>query len=151
MSCCNHSWRSADGESHVFGGARPPWKPLELAAMVFGFVVFWPIGLAILGLKMASRRHGAEDLFGFAREQAERFREGWSFTSTFTEEPRRRGFASATGNTAFDDWRRAELERLEEERRKLAQAERDFADHIDQLRRARDREEFDSFMKSRNV
>ena len=54
-----------------------------------------------------------------------------------------------TGNTAFDDWRAGELSRLEEERRKLEDAEREFAEHIDQLRRARDREEFDRFMNAR--
>jgi hypothetical protein len=55
----------------------------------------------------------------------------------------------ATGNSAFDDWRNTELARLEEERRKLVQAEREFSEHLDRLRRARDREEFDRFMNER--
>ena len=55
----------------------------------------------------------------------------------------------STGNVAFDEWRESELARLEAERRKLAEAERDFAQHIEELRRARDREEFESFMRAR--
>ena len=56
-----------------------------------------------------------------------------------------------TGNTIFDEWRAAELARLEEERRKLEAAERDFADYIANLRRARDREEFERFMNERRA
>jgi hypothetical protein len=56
-----------------------------------------------------------------------------------------------TGNSAFDEWRSAELARLEEERQKLVQAERDFAEHLDKLRRARDREEFERFMQERRT
>ena len=55
-----------------------------------------------------------------------------------------------TGNRAFDEWRDSELARLEEERRKLEEAEREFAAHIEELRRARDREEFERFMKARH-
>ena len=61
------------------------------------------------------------------------------------------GAPRPTGNSAFDDWRSAELARLEEERQKLVQAERDFAEHLDKLRRARDREEFDRFMSERSA
>lgn len=56
---------------------------------------------------------------------------------------------AATGNTAFDDWRTAEIERIEAERRKLADAEREFQTFLSELKRARDREEFDRFMKAR--
>ena len=46
-------------------------------------------------------------------------------------------------------WRAGELARLEEECRKLFAAEREFAEFLEQLRRARDREEFDRFMQER--
>lgn len=55
----------------------------------------------------------------------------------------------SSGNAAFDDWRAGELARLEEERRKLEDAEREFSEHIDELRKARDREEFQRFMDAR--
>ena len=76
-------------------------------------------------------------VLGFAPRQS---RGGWS---PF-------GGMRPTGNRAFDEWRDSELARLEEERRKLEEAEREFAVHIEELRRARDREEFERFMKSRH-
>jgi hypothetical protein len=119
--------------------ARAQWKPVEIAATVLGFVLFWPLGLAILIAVMWRRSMGySGDVFGFAREQASRFQQGF-----VTEN----GWRS--GNVAFDEWREAELARLEAERRKLADAEREFAEHMRELRRARDREEFESFMRAR--
>jgi hypothetical protein len=54
-----------------------------------------------------------------------------------------------TGNRAFDEWKTAELARLEEERRKLDDAHREFAEFVENVRRAKDREEFERFMNER--
>ncbi len=121
--------------------------------MILGFIVFWPIGLAIIGFKVWQKRSGyGGDVFSFAEERAQAARDacrGWG-----GQRREARGFGGGwgprpTGNTAFDEWRNGELARLEEERRKLEQAEREFAEHIEQLRRARDREQFDRFMRER--
>ena len=39
------------GNANDWRGARcgTSWRPLEIVAMILGFVLFWPIGLAILG------------------------------------------------------------------------------------------------------
>jgi hypothetical protein len=50
---------------------------------------------------------------------------------------------------AFDDWRKAELDRIEEERRKLDEMRAEFDGYMRELRRARDQEEFDRFMRER--
>jgi hypothetical protein len=55
----------------------------------------------------------------------------------------------STGNVAFDDWRKAELDRLEEERRKLDEMREEFDSYVRELRRAKDQEEFDRFMRER--
>ena len=60
-------------------------------------------------------------------------------------------YASPTGNAAFDEWRAAELVRLDEERRKLDEAQREFAEYSDAIRRAKDREEFERFMAERRA
>jgi hypothetical protein len=152
------------------------WRPLEIVAMVLGFIVFWPIGLAILIFKIWQRRAGypgtladfAEEKFKAGAQFEERMRAKWREhweTGMWNCGHRRRegadrqsadrpwgGFGSGprpTGNAAFDDWRAAELARIEEERRKLWAAEREFADYMDGLKRARDREEFDRFMNQR--
>jgi len=115
-----------------------------------GFIVFWPIGLAVLGWKFWQRKSGYPgDIVTFGREK-------WSANWG----PGRWGLAanpwpgygfgaSPTGNRAFDEWRATELARLEEERKRLAAAEREFANYMENLRHARDREEFERFMNER--
>ncbi len=145
--------------------ARPGrsfWHPAELIAMVIGFIIWWPIGLAILALKMWQRRTGHDgDLVDAAQgvcmqggRWASTKARGMDFSRGWSDMPTRwsrGGTAAPTGNSAFDEWRSAELAKLEEQRRKLVDAEREFAEHIDSLRRARDREEFDRFMRARNA
>lgn len=119
-----------------------PWKAVEIAAMVFGFMVFWPIGLAVVAWKFWQKRSGYQgDLVNFLQDKWQK----GSHWASYSAVP---GFNSS-GNAAFDDWREKELARLEEERRKLAAAEQEFANFMANLRRARDREEFDRFMNER--
>jgi hypothetical protein len=135
MSCSaiGSGWReAAAGEN---GGSRYThrsgrWRGFEIAAMVLGFVLFWPVGLAILFWIIWNKQHGRT-------------------VSAPAWMPRLGPLAHATNNSAFEDWKRAELERLEEERRKLATAQQEFEDFLGQLKRAKDREEFDGFMAGR--
>jgi len=139
------------------------WKPMELVAMILGFILFWPIGLAILFAKIWQMRSAhAGDLPSFIQAKMnEKFREKWEqkmgrhwacgARRDFSDWPRHwRAGMRSSGNLAFDDWREAELARLEEERQKLVAAEREFAEFMDNLRRAKDREEFDRFMAARH-
>jgi hypothetical protein len=123
------------------------WKPMELAAMILGFVLFWPIGLAILGWKMyQAKTQYAGDFGQFAQEKWGGFERRSGLGAMAREFGGRPG---ASGNSAFDEWRKAELERLEEERRKIYEAEKAFYDYQEGLRQAKDREEFERFMASR--
>jgi hypothetical protein len=123
---------------------RPDWTPATIALMVLGFVVFWPLGLAML----------AYILFG---ERLKSFKKDANSTmdgvfSSFKRGGGRgyRGPQFGTGNVAFDDWRDAELTRLDEERRKLDEMREQFDEYVRELRRAKDQEEFDRFMRERN-
>ena len=57
----------------------------------------------------------------------------------------------STGNAAFDAYRRAELDRLEAQRRALEEESRAFSEFVEELKRARDREQFDAFMAKRRT
>ncbi len=111
------------------------FHPLETAAIILGFVFYWPIGLALLALKLW---RGKNQPLWPADAQAWGAR---AFSGSFAR----------SGNSVFDEWKRAELDRLEAERRKLSEAERDFAFFMDQLRKAKDREEFERFMAARRA
>jgi hypothetical protein len=123
------------------------WTLFELATMVLGFMVFWPIGLAVLVYKMWQRKSGADDLQTVMTAKWNEARAAWSRPSAWNWSPAGAG----TGNVAFDQWKAAELARLEAERRKLEDAAREFAEFLDNVRHAKDREEFDRFMNERRA
>lgn len=125
------------------------WRPIEILAVGLGFMVYWPIGLGLLVWKLAQRRvafDGSTDWFGNWRRKFEGFATG---PGGFGAGPMGSGFAGRSGNVAFDEWRKAEIERLEQERRKLETAQREFEDFVHEARKARDREEFERFMSGR--
>lgn len=120
---------------------RPAWNPVAILVMVLGFIAFWPIGLAVLAYILLQQKFNLPTKFRSPDAFAQCFRSrGRDFRSSF----------KTTGNVAFDEWRKAELDRLEKERDNLEQMRRDFDSHMYELRRARDREEFDRFMRERN-
>ena len=129
---------------------RPAWTPATIALMVLGFVVFWPLGLAMLayiiwgdrldGFKRDVNR-ATDGIFAGCRKGADKAQR-WGHAP--------RGMGGRTGNVAFDDWRDKELERLAEERRKLDDTLAEFDEYARELRRAKDQDEFDRFMANRN-
>jgi hypothetical protein len=120
---------------------RPAWTPLTIALMVLGFIFFWPLGLLMLGYIVFGGR-----IPEFKRHFANRSEE---WTREFRGCGRRGHGFSRSGNVAFDEYREKELKRLDEERRKLEDERREFEGFVRDLRRARDKEEFDRFMADR--
>ena len=120
---------------------RPDWTPATVALMVLGFVVFWPLGLAMLAYILFG-----EKFQSFKRDANLKADDVWNRCKS----GRYGAHSAATGNVAFDDWRKAELERLEEERRKLDEMLAEFDAYSRELRLAKDQEEFDRFMRQRN-
>lgn len=106
-------------ERRLDAWGRPGW----IGAMVLGFILAWPLGLALLFYMVWSGRMGNRHGKGWGC--------GWQ---------RQHG---GSGNTAFDAYREATLRRLEEEQ----QAFRDF---LARLRRAKDEAEFREFMDERS-
>jgi hypothetical protein len=118
---------------------RPTWTPLTIALMVIGFMIFWPLGLVMLAYILWGQRVPE------VRRHFEGMKRDWSSRDWCGP----RGNARS-GNTAFDDYRERELRRLDEERRKIEEDRREFEAFVHNLRRARDQEEFDRFMRDRN-
>jgi hypothetical protein len=118
---------------------RSPRKGLEIAAIILGFIFVWPLALAYLAWKLMG--------YPVPKEWKGFVEKNFSFLSTGTASAR--PAYSSTGNFAFDEYRRRELERLEEERRKLDEEAQVFAEFVEELKRAKDREEFDAFMAKR--
>jgi hypothetical protein len=110
-------------------------KPAWIALMVIGFIVFWPIGLGILAYliwsgRMGCARHG--DMQHWRERAAERWERRWGGSAGLRP----------SGNRAFDEYREGALRRLEEEAN-------EFREFLERLRMAKDRAEFDEFMRER--
>ena len=97
------------------------WTPLGFAAMILGFLVWWPLGFAVL----------AYILWGGSVDQL--MKDG------IDQFKSKASYGGGSGNAAFDEYRKQTLKRLEEE-------QVEFADYVERLRKARDQEEFDRFM-----
>jgi len=124
----------------VHGLIREPVLALlvaGLAAMVLGFILFWPIGLAILFFMIGSGRMGRRWVRRYGMGpggSAPNGDGGWGRWCR-DEQP-------SSGNAAFDEYRLETLRRLEEE-------QKDFAAFLERLRFAKDRAEFEQFMSER--
>lgn len=146
----------ADDSGAVIPGVPHRWTALTIALAAIGFVVFWPLGLAVIvyvvwGEKLAAWAGSSGGAFASVRKAADdlgrEFRDGLS----------PKGFGAGarnTGNAAFDAWRAAELKRIHEARRKLDEITSAFEAHLraergGQSDDARQRDEFERFMASR--
>jgi hypothetical protein len=105
-------------------------RPIWIALAFLGFVVWWPLGLALTACLLWS---GIMSCCGFGfgawRDDGER------------PAPERRA-PPPSGNHAFDEYRAETLRRLEDEQRA-------FRDFLSRLRMAKDKAEFDQFMAQR--
>ena len=85
---------------------RPAW----IAAMVAGFIVFWPVGLAVLAFLLWSGRMGCGRRHWGDWEQKARAKWGRNMD-------RFAGGMPSSGNRAFDEYREETLKRLYDEQR----------------------------------
>jgi hypothetical protein len=136
MSSTTHaaSWQTGGfPDAHGRKGPRRKW---EIAGIILGLFIFWPAALGYVAWK----------LMGYPVPNRWRayFADNFSY-------PFREARFGGTGNLAFEDYRRAELARLDEERRRIDEEARAFRGYVEDLKRAKDREEFDAFMAKRRA
>jgi len=116
-------------------------KPAWIALIVLGFLVFWPLGLAILAYTLWSGRMGC-GYHGYGRWQHKMERMQHKMDWMRSRMGGGPWAPPSSGNRAFDDYRMETLKRLEEE-------QREFHDFLQRLRMAKDKAEFDEFMAER--
>jgi hypothetical protein len=117
-SASNPGWFSKT-EAWMDDRGKGAW----IAAMVLGFVFFWPVGLALLVYMIWSKR-----MFNKSCSSRRMARSMHTMRST--------------GNSAFDSYKADTLRRLEEE-------QTNFEAFLERLREAKDKAEFDQFMDER--
>ncbi len=122
---------------------KPRWSFFTIVIMVFGFILWWPLGLGMLAYIIWGEN------FGGSAEKAEKWVDG---KKEWARKQKRhyKGRNNSSGNEAFDEYRDEQFRRLDEERRRLDKEVNEFSDYMDNLQKARDREEFDRYMDSRS-
>lgn len=111
-------------------------KGAWIAAIVLGFIFFWPVGLALLAYMIWSKRMFSKfnKCHSHHTSRAERHDARMA---------RRHGFSSS-GNTAFDAYKADMLKRLMNE-------QDSFEAFLERLRASKDKSEFDDFMDERTI
>ncbi|TNF20512.1 MAG: DUF2852 domain-containing protein [Rhodobacteraceae bacterium] len=117
----NRGW-FARGEAWLDSKGKGAW----IAAMVLGFIFFWPVGLAILAYMIWSKR-----MFGKCSKSHRHGRHAARWNAM-----------KPSGNSAFDAYKEDTLRRLQEE-------QENFEAFLERLRAAKDKAEFDQFMDER--
>ncbi len=100
-----------------------------IAAMVLGFVLFWPVGLFLVFYITYTNRWSQTKMFNCA---ARRHNDRHAMHRAY----------QSSGNTAFDSYKSEMLKRLEDEQTA-------FEAFLQRLRDAKDKSEFDAFMDDR--
>ncbi len=103
-------------------------KGAWIAAMVLGFIFFWPLGLALLAYMIWSKRMFSKS--GGCRQ------------ARYAGLHAAQAAARPSGNAAFDAYKTETLRRLEDEQKA-------FEEFLARLREAKDKAEFDQFMDDR--
>lgn len=121
------------------------WRPTELAALIIGLIVFWPLGLVVLAWKYWNDRSSSpRNLDEAVGEGLRNLRAAFAgiFGSGRPPAAGTQAFADAahgddlapTGNLAFDTHVRDELQRIDAQRRRLAEEARAFRAFLDEER-----------------
>lgn len=104
-------------------------KKAWIAAMVVSFIIFWPVGLALLAYMIWSKRM-------FNRSHCAHRHDRHSRHMSHSR------MSGSSGNSAFDSYKAEMLRRLESEQEA-------FETFLQRLRDAKDKSEFDTFMDDR--
>lgn len=143
-------WRGPVDESHPphMHMHWAPWHPLKIALIILGFMIWWPVGLAILFFTLGSRKMACWSHNDMDRWQNKMERMQYKM-DRMRSHMERRGFGfgfgpPTSGNRAFDEYRTETLRRLEDE-------QKEFKDFLNRLRHAKDKEEFDAFMSQQKT
>lgn len=139
----NHS---ATNNQYKCRNSNSNWRLPNIAFMVGGFMLFPPVGFAVLAWLVIGKN---VDIIGTIKSK---FNAG---APSMKQQFKSRRHYSHTGNSAFDSYKHDSISRLEEEmlRRKeqLKEEETMFNDFVINLQKSKDQAEFDQFMQAQKA
>ncbi len=117
-------------------GGSGNWSGLNIAAMVIGFVIFWPIGLAVLFWNLTGR--SVKDLPDTIRHQWSKVSGYWNNHDSY--------HSGGTDNSVFNDFQQTQFDRVREIKDEIKERSHRFGEFRSDAKRRADEEEFNRFM-----
>ncbi len=125
--------------SHKGCCSRGNWSGLNIAVMVIGFVLFWPVGLLVLYWNFTGRN--VKDLPGAIQEKWYAMRSG-SFGGSCESD-------QVNGeNSVFDEFQQTQYDRIIEIKEEIKNRAHSFRNYRSDAKRQADEAEFKEFMST---
>ncbi len=121
--------------SHKRCCSKGNWSGMNIATMVIGFILFWPIGLLVLYWIFTGRN--VKDLPGAVQDK---------WTNMFGSG--KRGEDSSGANTVFDEFQQTQYDRITEMKEEIKNRARSFKNFRADAKRRADEAEFNEFMSA---
>jgi len=126
-------------QSHESCCKKGNWSFMNIAAMVVGFILFWPVGLFLLFWNISGRE--VKDLPSVIQEKCAAV-----FNGSFC---RSKGNKDSTGNNSvFEEYQQTQHDRITEIKEEIKDRARRFRDFRANAKRRADESEFKDFMSS---
>ena len=120
-------------------GRHARWSGINIAAMVVGFMVLWPLGMVVLIWILCGR--DVRELPGATRRL-------WVRVAGDGGLPFGGRLEGGSGNRVFEAFQQTQRDRINEIREELRERSRRFAEFRETSRRRAEEEEFERFMAS---
>jgi len=118
-------------------GKRSNWSCFNIAAMVVGFVLFWPIGLFLLWWMIIGRD---------VREIPQWFYQQWSWVTGMRNGNGSFGQGGHSDNVVFNEFQQTQHDRIREIKEEIKSRASRFTNFRAEAKRRADEEEFNRFM-----
>lgn len=142
MSSTEYSSTDQSRECCFRFNARPGggghWSGANIAAMVLGFIIFAPLGFAVLIWTVLG--HPIQELPAWLRDKWTRLRQG-NNPGTYGE----------SDNSVFNEYQQTQFDRIREIRDEIRNRAEAFRQYRADAKRRKERQEFDDFMSNRPV
>lgn len=115
------------------------WSGMNVAVMVIGFVLFWPVGLLLLYWNISGRN--VKDLPSAIQEKWSEISSGSFFGTTKNKD-------SKDENEIFDEYQQTQYDRIKELKEEIKNRARSFRNFRANAKRRADESEFKDFMSS---
>ena len=131
----SHQYRHSKNECCKKGN----WSFMNIAAMVVGFVLFWPVGLFFLFWNITGR--DVRDLPNAIQEKC-----AGMFSGSFYKSKKHKD--SKDKNSVFEEYQQTQYDRVTEIKEEIKDRYRKFRDFRSDSKRRADESEFKDFMSS---